>query len=183
MNTGTQRSGTTPFGAWTSTTPVGPALRGKTRDQKYMPLIMVMHKCDYVATASVAFLKDFYDKLDEAIEAEKRGMAYIHVFSPCATGWRFDPSMTIEVQRLAVETNTFPLWEYKRDEGRIRFTHRADNPLPVEHYLTMVGKFRHLNKKEIAYIQKRTDERMELLRSIAIDSEEKETHPTRAATV
>jgi len=173
MNTGTQRSGTTPFGAWTSTTPVGSVLRGKTRDQKYMPLIMVMHKCEYVATASVAFMKDFYDKLDKAIEAEKRGMAYIHVFSPCASGWRFDPSMTIEVQRMAVKTNMFPLWEYNNAEGRIRFTQVIDNPLPLERYLSLVGKFRHLNREEIAHIQKNTTERLDLLKSLSLAPEEK----------
>lgn len=174
MNTGMQRSGTTPFGSWTSTTPVGPELRGKARDQKYMPLIMVMHKCEYVATASVAYLHDFYRKLDKAVEAEKKGMAYIHVFSPCVTGWRFDSSQTIQVQKMAVETNTFPLWEYEEGNGKIRFTRTVDNPLPVECYLSMVGKFRHLNKKEIDSIQKMTDKRIELLKSLALKEEKAE---------
>ncbi len=172
MNTGGQRSGTTPFGAWTSTTPVGSELRGKTRDQKYMPLIMVMHRCEYVATVSIAYLHDFYYKLDKAIEAEKRGLAYIHVFSPCVTGWRFDSSKTIEVQRMAVETNTFPLWEYEDRIGKIRFTHKVENPIPVERYLKMLGKFRHLNKNEIDYIQKMTNKRIELLQSLSLKEEE-----------
>jgi phenylglyoxylate dehydrogenase beta subunit len=177
MNTGTQRSGTTPFGAWTSTTPVGAALRGKTRDQKYMPLIMVMHQCEYVATASVAFMKDFYEKLDKAIEAEKRGMAYLHVFSPCASGWRFDPSMTIEVQRMAVETNVFPLWDYEKAVGKIRFTHDIDHALPVERYLSLIGKYRHLNPDETAIIQKTTDKRVELLKALSVDAGSIRKHP------
>lgn len=172
MNTGMQRSGTTPFGSWTSTTPVGPGLRGKTRDQKYMPLIMVSHNCEYIATACIAYLDDFYHKLDKAIEAEKRGMAYVHLFSPCVTGWRFDPPMTIEVQRMAVKTNVFPLWEYEKRKGRIQFTHKIDNPLPVERYLSMIGKFRHLNKDEIGHIQKTTTERMELLKSLSLNQRE-----------
>jgi phenylglyoxylate dehydrogenase beta subunit len=167
MNTGTQRSGTTPFGAWTSTTPVGRELRGKTRDQKYMPLIMVTHRCEYVATASIAYLDDFYRKLDKAMGASKKGMAYLHVFSPCVSGWRYDTSMTIEVQRMAVETNYFPLWEYENEKGRIRFTHKTDDGTPVERYLSMLGKFRHLNAGEIAHIQKTTDERIRLLKSLS----------------
>ena len=167
MNTGTQRSGTTPFGAWTSTTPVGRELRGKARDQKYMPLIMVTHRCEYVATASIAYLDDFYRKLDKAMRAAKKGMAYLHVFSPCVSGWRYDTSMTIEVQRMAVETNYFPLWEYENEKGRIRFTHKTDYGLPVERYLSMLGKFRHLNANEIAHVQKTTDERIRLLESLS----------------
>ena len=167
-NTGMQRSGTTPFGSWTSTTPVGPKLRGKTTDQKYLPLLMVMHRCEYVATASISYLHDFYKKLDKAIEAEKRGMVYLHVFSPCVTGWRFDTSQTIEVQRMAVETNAFPLWEYDDRVGKIKFTHEVTNPLPIKKYLSILGKFRHLNKKEIEYIQKLTDRRVEILKSLSV---------------
>jgi phenylglyoxylate dehydrogenase beta subunit len=82
MNTGVQRSSTTPYGAWTSTTPVGSVLRGKTRDAKPMPLLMVMHNCEYVATASTAFMEDYYAKLEKAIEAAKKGMltsTYFHL--------------------------------------------------------------------------------------------------------
>ena len=170
-NTGMQRAGTTPFGSWTSTTPVGTKLRGKTRDQKYLPLIMAMHRCEYVATACVAYLEDFYHKLDRALEAEKRGMAYLHVFSPCVTGWRFDPSQTIEVQRKAVETNVFPLWEYDDNVGHIKFTHKMKRVLLVEKYLSMLGKYRHLNKEEIAYIQGLVNKRMQILNALTMEEE------------
>ena len=164
MNTGVQRSGTTPYGAWTSTTPVGPALRGKTRDNKNMPLIMMMHNCEYVATASLAFLEDYYKKLDKAIEASKRGMAYIHVFSPCPTGWRFTPSMLIEVARKGVETNMVPLWEFEYKTWELRFTYPVDNPVPVEKYLSLVGKYRHLSPEQIKHIQEVTNQRIEVLK-------------------
>jgi phenylglyoxylate dehydrogenase beta subunit len=167
MNTGSQRSGTTPFGSWTSTTPVGAALRGKTRDQKYMPLIMMMHKCEYVATASVAFLHDFYEKLDKALEASERGMAYLHVFSPCVSGWRYETAKTMAVQRMAVAANMFPLWECENQTGRIRFTVPVDQPVPVERYLSMLGKYRHLNDAEIAHVQRTADERIALLGALA----------------
>jgi phenylglyoxylate dehydrogenase beta subunit len=164
MNTGVQRSGTTPYGAWTSTTPVGSVLRGKSRDAKHMPLLMVIHNCEYVATASTAFMHDYYVKLDRAIEAAKKGMAYIHVFSPCPTGWRFSPSQLIEVARKAVQTNMVPLWEYKYQEGRIRFTHPVDNPLPVQAYLSLIGKYKHLDEEQITLIQNQTNRKIGMLK-------------------
>lgn len=160
MNTGVQRSSTTPYGAWTSTTPVGTALRGKTQDAKPLPLLMVMHNCEYVATASPAFMEDYYAKLGKAVEASRRGMAYIHVFSPCPTGWRFPPNQLIEVARKAVETNMAPLWEYESRVGSIRFTRPVDNPLRVESYLKLIGKYRHLSEEQVAYIQRKVNERM-----------------------
>ncbi len=172
MNTGVQRSSTTPFGAWTSTTPVGSVLRGKTRDAKPMPIVMMMHNCEYVATASSAFIEDYYEKLEKAIEASKHGMAYIHVFSPCPTGWRFLPSKLIEVARKAVETNIVPLWEYDNKERRLRFTYPVDNPLPVNEYLKLIGKYRHLSDEQIAHIQERTDEQIEILRRFEKGSKE-----------
>jgi phenylglyoxylate dehydrogenase beta subunit len=170
MNTGVQRSSTTPFGAWTSTTPVGSVLRGKTRDAKPMPLIMVMHNCEYVATASTAFLEDYYAKLEKAIEAAGRGMAYIHVFSPCPTGWRFPTQKLIEVGRKAVETNMVPLWEYEYKTRRIRFTHPVDEPLPVQEYLSLIGKYRHLSDEQIAYIQGQTERKIEMLKNFTRES-------------
>jgi phenylglyoxylate dehydrogenase beta subunit len=179
MNTGVQRSSTTPYGAWTSTTPVGSVLRGKTRDAKPMPLIMVMHNCEYVATASTAFMEDYYGKLEKAIEAAKKGMAYIHVFSPCPTGWRFPTGKLIEVARKAVETNTVPLWEYEYKEGRIRFTHPVDNPLPVQAYLSLIGKYKHLDDKQIAFIQEQTNRKIGVLKNFARE-EKKEPVPNAA---
>jgi phenylglyoxylate dehydrogenase beta subunit len=164
MNTGVQRSSTTPYGAWTSTTPVGAVLRGKTRDAKPMPLLMVMHNCEYVATASTAFMEDYYAKVEKAIEAAKKGMAYIHVFSPCPTGWRFPPGKLIEVARKAVETNMVPLWEYEYREGRIRFTHPVDKPLPVQAYLSLIGKYKHLDEEQIVFIQEQTDRKIGVLK-------------------
>ena len=179
MNTGVQRSSTTPYGAWTSTTPVGSVLRGKTRDAKPMPLIMVMHNCEYVATASTAFMEDYYAKVEKAIEAAKKGMAYIHVFSPCPTGWRFPPGKLIEVARKAVKTNMVPLWEYEYKEGRIRFTHPVDNPLPVQAYLSLIGKYKHLDEKQIAFIQEQTNRKIGVLKNFARE-EKKEPVPNAA---
>jgi phenylglyoxylate dehydrogenase beta subunit len=128
---------------------------------------MMMHNCEYVATASTAFMEDYYEKLDKAIEAAKRGMAYIHVFSPCPTGWRFPPAKLIEAGRKAVETNIVPLWEFTAEEGRLRFTRSPDNPLPVQEYLKLIGKYRHLSDEQIEHIQKKVDKDIEKLRSLS----------------
>ena len=174
MNTGVQRSSTTPYGAWTSTTPVGSVLRGKTRDAKPLPLLMVMHDCEYVATASTAFLEDYYAKLEKAVKAADRGMAYIHVFSPCPTGWRFPPHQLIEVARKAVETNMVPLWEYDSEHARLRFTHPVDQPKPVQVYLSLIGKYKHLSDEQIAHIQRQTNRRIEMLKNFTREDKEKE---------
>ena len=169
MNTGVQRSSTTPYGSWTTTTPVGSVLRGKTQDAKPMAILMMMHNCEYVATASTAFMDDYYDKLEKAIQAAKKGMAYIHVFSPCPTGWRFPPAKLIEVSRKGVETNLIPLWEYQKDTGKLRFTHSIDNPLPVQEYLKLVGKFRHMAPEQIAHIQEHVDKTIITLKGFTGD--------------
>jgi phenylglyoxylate dehydrogenase beta subunit len=168
MNTGMQRSGCTPYGAWTSTTPVGERHKGKSQDAKNLPLIMVSHRCEYVATASTAFMEDFYAKLDRAIEASKRGFAYLHVYSPCTTGWRFPAQKNIEVARAAVEANFVMLWEYSPPDG-LRLTHPVDRPLPITAYLEAQGKFRHLSEDQVEHIQRHVDENVALIRRLAED--------------
>lgn len=166
MNTGMQRSSCTPYGAWTSTTPVGRESRGKTQDAKNLPLLMVMHNCEYVATASTAFMEDFYDKLDKAIQASKRGFAYLHVYSPCTTGWRFPSQQNIEVARKAVETNFVLLWEFD-PVHRLHLTHPVDDPLPIAAYLKAQGKYRHLSAEQIAHIEATVAENVAVIRRLA----------------
>jgi phenylglyoxylate dehydrogenase beta subunit len=167
MNTGMQRSSCTPYGAWTSTTPVGegsegmPSL-GKTQDAKNLPLIMVNHRCEYVATASAAYMEDFYDKLDKAIEASRHGFAYLHVYSPCTTGWRFPTDQNMEVARKAVETNFVVLWEFNPRDG-LRLSRPVDRPRPVTDYLKAMGRFRHLSEEQIAHIQSKVAENLDFV--------------------
>lgn len=168
MNTGMQRSGCTPFGAWTSTTPVGERGKGKSQDAKNLPLLMVMHRCEYVATASTAFMEDLYQKLDKAIAASKRGFAYLHVYSPCTTGWRFPSQQNMEVARKAVETNFVMLWDYDPRNG-LRLTHPVDNPLPVTEYLKALGKYRHLSPEQIAHIQGTIEQNVALITRLSFE--------------
>jgi len=157
MNTGMQRSSCTPFGAWTSTTPVGRESRGKSQDAKNLPLLMMMHGCEYVATASTGDMADLYAKLDRAIDASRRGFAYLHIYSPCTTGWRFPSQENIEVARKAVATNFVLLWEYT-PAGGLRRTHPERKPLPVSEYLKTLGRFRHLSPEQVQHIQTKIDE-------------------------
>ncbi|MBA3904581.1 MAG: phenylglyoxylate dehydrogenase [Rhodocyclaceae bacterium] len=166
MNTGMQRSSCTPFGAWTSTTPVGERGKGKTQDAKNMPVLMMMHNCEYVATASTAFMDDLYDKLDKAIAASRRGFAYLHIYSPCTTGWRFPSAENIEVARKAVETNFVMLWEFNPRDG-LCLTRSPDDPLPIDEYLEALGKYRHLEPEQVEHIEGTVADNVAFIRSLA----------------
>ncbi len=167
MNTGMQRSSCTPYGAWTSTTPVGERSRGKTQDAKNVPVLMMMHNCAYVATASTAFMEDLYAKLDRAIEASERGFAYLHVYSPCTTGWRFPSEDNIAVARMAVETNFVMLWEFEPASG-LRLSRSIDDPRPVREYLEAQGKYRHLAADQVAHIEAGIARQASFIRRLAI---------------
>ena len=166
MNTGVQASGVTPYGSWTSTTPVGDSLRGAQAEAKNLPVIMMMHNCSYVATASTGYLEDYYEKLDKAVEVAKTGMAYLHVHTPCPTGWRIPPHLISEVCRMQVRTNFVMLWEYTPATG-VRLTRSVDKPEPAEKYLKMIGKYKHLSAEQIAHIQKSVNQKVVYLKQVA----------------
>lgn len=164
MNTGIQASGSTPFLAWTNSTPVGGTRHGKDRLSKNLPLIMVEHGVPYVATATIAYMEDFGQKLTKAMGV-KDGLSYIHLFSPCPTGWRASPSTAIDISRLAVETNYFPLWE--AEKGVIRLTKEIARPKPIEEYTKSVGRFSHLDEDDLQQFQAMVDERFDRIKSLA----------------
>ncbi len=151
MNTGIQRSGSTPFGASTTTAPAGKKSIGQATWKKNMPAIAVAHGIPYVATACPSYPFDLMSKVRKAVEIE--GPTYIHVLSVCPTGWRMPSDLTIRMGRLAVETGVFPLYEVENG----RYTLNIDLPQlrPVEEYLKLQGRFRHLDKESIALIQER----------------------------
>ncbi|MDY6972074.1 MAG: thiamine pyrophosphate-dependent enzyme [Desulfatiglans sp.] len=161
MNTGAQRSGTSPYKSWTSTTPVGKYARGKRQKPKYLPLIMAFHGVSYVATASVSFPEDYTKKLLKA-KTIKDGMAYIHLLCPCPTGWHSPSDRTIEIGKMAVETNYFPLWEAER--GKFRFTHLPKSPKPVGEFTSLMGRFSHLTDEELEDIQESVNSRFDAVK-------------------
>jgi pyruvate/2-oxoacid:ferredoxin oxidoreductase beta subunit len=165
MNTGNQRSSATPLGAATTTTPVGKMSRGKPTVSKNMPMIMLMHRPTYIATATLSHLEDFAKKLQKAKEKVKEGFVYLHVFSPCPVGWRIDSNRVIEVCRAAVRTNYFPLWE--AEDGKLKFTVQVAAPKPIAEFTKLMRKFSHLKEDGLAELQKQVDERYTLLKKIS----------------
>lgn len=164
MNTGYQRSSTTSHGSNTSTTPAGAAINGKEQQQKYLPLIMAMHNIEYCATASPSNMADLVAKIQKGLAASKKGFAYLHVFSPCPTGWKFAPDQSIEIARKAVASNMFPLWEM--ENGKYQLS-EVKKPITVAEFVKSIGKFKSLTGDDIAAIQRMVDARMELLRKLA----------------
>jgi pyruvate ferredoxin oxidoreductase beta subunit len=166
-NTGMQRSGATPYGAWTTTTP-----SGKRERKKDMALIMAAHKIPYVATACPSYPLDLVNKLRKAKEI--KGTKYIHILAPCPTGWRYDTSKTVEMGRLAVLTGLWALFEI--EHGRFKLNAPSDRLLdkskrkPVKEYLTLQGRFRNLKEEDIERIQKWVDEDWEYYSKLASNS-------------
>lgn len=170
MNTGIQRSGGTPYGASTTTSQAGKVVPGKLEQKKPIADIMVAHDMPYVATASPYYWKDLIAKARKGIEVN--GPAFLHVFAPCPRGWRSDPSKSIELSRVAVETCVFPLWEAVNGEYQLSTPSKVmalapQKKKPVREYLQVQGRFRHLftpqNEKMIEEIQRLTDEKWQRL--------------------
>lgn len=155
MNTGVQRSGTTPKGAVTTNTP----FKGKQQHKKDVPAIMAAHGIDYVATASAAYPLDLYDKVKRAISL--RGTKYIHIHTPCPPGWGFEPRYSIKIGRLAVETGYYDLYEV--EQGDFRLTGASEKLVekrqlvPVRDYLRTQARFRLLTDEQVAEVQAQID--------------------------
>jgi pyruvate ferredoxin oxidoreductase beta subunit len=154
MNTGVQRSGLTPFDTNTTTSPVGVKSSGNIRHKKPMPEIALAHGIPYVAVASAGFTQDLQRKVKKALSI--KGPKYIQIHVPCPLGWRHETAMTLEVAKLAVETGLYPLFEY---ENGVLISRRQITPKPVEEYLKVQGRFKHLlnNPAAIKQIQEIAD--------------------------
>jgi len=151
MNTGIQRSSSTPFGAATTTSPAGKLKPGQITWKKNMGEIAVAHNIPYVATACSSYPFDLIEKVKKA--ARIHGPAYVHVLSVCPTGWRIPPNKAIWIGRLAVETGVFPLYEV--ENGKYRITVDVPELKPVLDYLKPQGRFRHLTPELVDQIQER----------------------------
>ena len=148
MNTGIQVSSSTPEHTWTGTTPAG-----NTRHKKQIMEIMAAHRIPYAATASIGFPEDLAAKVKKA--KGMRGTRFLHLLSPCNTGWKIGTDQAPLVARLSVETNVFPLYEIF-DGLRYVINYRPKG-LPVERYLSPQGRYGHLTAEQIASIQAGTD--------------------------
>jgi pyruvate ferredoxin oxidoreductase beta subunit len=157
MNTGIQRSSATPFGAWTSTSPVGPVVRGKTVQRKDLTAIVAAHNIPYVAQASPSNWRDMVTKAEKAFNAD--GPAFLNVISPCVPGWKYEPAQTIQMGKLAVDSCYWPLYEI--EDGQYKVNYKPKQKAPLEAYLKPQGRFKHLldpdNKSLLEELQSQVD--------------------------
>jgi pyruvate ferredoxin oxidoreductase beta subunit len=166
MNTGIQRSSSTPYGAATTTSPAGKVSIGQVSWKKNMPAIAAAHNIPYVATACPSYPFDLMAKVAKA--ADKPGPAYVHVLSVCPTGWRCPTDLSVRLGRLAVETGTFPLYEV--EDGQYKLNFDFPELKPVTAYMKLQGRFRHLSDDIIEKIQQRVTADYAALKERAVES-------------
>ncbi len=162
MNTGYQRSGLTPFDAYTTTSPSGKESFGNNRPKKYMPEIAMAHRIPYTAVASAGYPMDLQKKVKKAKSI--KGAKYLQVDVPCVPGWKYEPKYSVKLAQLAVQTGLYPLFEAEYE--KIISVKKISKKVPVEEYLKLQGRFKHLFKDdagraEIEKIQKIADENIE----------------------
>lgn len=171
MNTGIQRSSSTPFGAATTTSPAGKVRpSGQNTWKKDMTAIAAAHAIPYTATACPSHYTDLMKKVRRAKEVD--GPAYIHILSICPTGWRIPPEKAIEYGKLAVNTGVFPLYEV--DHGVWKLSRKPKELKPVADYLKGQGRYRHLDDGLVAVIQDKVNEKWERLQKMCLMTAEEE---------
>lgn len=143
MNTGIQRSSATPKYTDTTTSPAGKKIPGKQQYRKDLAMVMANHHLPYVAqSAAVGNFKDLYEKAEKAIYT--KGPAFLNVLAPCPRGWGYDTPNLMDINKLAVETCFWPLYEV--EDGKYRITYKPKSKLPVEEFLKAQARFKHMFK-------------------------------------
>jgi len=160
MNTGIQKSGLTPYGTKTTTTPAGKNLPGSITMKKNMFEIVAAHDIAYAATASVGYLEDFMRKVQKAKDTE--GTSYIHVFAPCPTGWGHESNITIDLAKQAVDSGLWYLAEY--ENGEFTLNKNPKEFASVEDYLKVQSRFKHLTDENIEVIKAHRDKKWTKMR-------------------
>ena len=156
MNTGIQRSSSTPYGAWTTTTT---GRDWKKLRKKNIVEVLVAHRIPYAATASIAYPDDLLRKAQKA--KMMKGSRFLHIYASCPTGWRIPSEMSVKIARMAVQTNIFPLYEV---EDGLRYTiNYKPREYLVREYFKLQGRFRHLTDQDLDQIQQMVNEDRELL--------------------
>ena len=161
MNTGVQKSGLTPYGTRTTTSPAGRNLPGSIRPKKNMFEIVAAHGIPYAATASIGYPQDYLNKLEKAKNTD--GTSFIHILAPCPTGWGSDSELTVQIGREAVDSGLWILSEYENGEYRVNVNPKEF--LPVRTYLEKQGRFSHLTEENIKVLESWRDARWEKVRS------------------
>jgi len=157
MNTGNQRSGATPRGSHTTTSPAGKVQQGKKEYKKDLTAIIEGHHINYVAQGSISNFADLTKKVKRALEVE--GPSFINLISPCQRSWGYDPSLTVKIADLAVQTNFWPLYEV--DHGKFILNYEPKEKKPIMEWLKSQKRFKHLlkpeNEKLVREIQEHVD--------------------------
>lgn len=148
MNTGIQRSSSTPLGASTSTCPAGTVKWGKEQHYKDITAIMIAHNIPYVAQAAPHNFRDLMTKVEKALNCG--GPAFLNILTPCHRGWRIKMEDAIEMSRLAVDTCFWPLYEV--ENGQYRLTYKPREKKPLVEWLKPQGRFKHLFTDKNKYI-------------------------------
>ena len=155
MNTGIQKSTLTPFGARTTTTPVGSKVQGNRSFKKNMFEIVAAHGITYAATASVGYLPDFLNKVEKASKIQ--GTKYIHVIAPCPTGWGIKTEDCIEVAKEVVDCGLWYLAEF--ENGEFKLNKRPKEFTSIESYIKRQGRFKHMTDEDIENVVKARDQK------------------------
>jgi pyruvate ferredoxin oxidoreductase beta subunit len=167
MNTGVQRSSSTPFGASTTTSPAGKVTpAGQMTWKKDMTAIAAAHNIPYTATACPTYYNDLIKKVQKAKTVN--GPAYLHILSVCPTGWRIPPNKAIEYGKLAVDSGVFPLYEV--ENGVWKLSRKPKELIPVTDYFKGQGRYRHLDETMVAEIQNKVNKRWERLVKITSEA-------------
>jgi pyruvate ferredoxin oxidoreductase beta subunit/2-oxoisovalerate ferredoxin oxidoreductase beta subunit len=151
MNTGIQRSSATPYGAWTTTTPVK---FFKNQPKKDINAIMAAHRIPYQATASISYPEDLFKKAKKAKDI--KGTRFLHIYAPCPTGWKSRPEDAVKLGRMVIQNCIFPLYEIEYGE-KYTLNIKVKDKKPINDYLKLQGRFRHLKPDDIQIMQEEVD--------------------------
>jgi pyruvate ferredoxin oxidoreductase beta subunit len=167
MNTGIQRSGSTPLHAWTKTSEVGKAHLGKEQVKKDIVAIAVAHRLPYIATLSPGVFTDFLAKTTKAFTI--KGPRFLCAISPCVPGWKYESNQTLNIAKLAVDTCIWPLYEIEHGKWKLSYD-PGENKKPITEYVKLQGRFKHLmlpeNKPLLDEMQRNVDTRWEYIKKM-----------------
>lgn len=161
MNTGIQKSGLTPFGTKTTTTPTGQNIHGSETHKKNLFEIVAAHGIKYAATASIGYHQDFIDKVQKA--SQVNGASFIHVTASCPTGWGSTSETSVSIMKDMVDCGLWFLAEY--ENGEFKLNKNPKEFKPIKDYLMQQARFKHLDEKDIAEIKKHRDETWKRMRN------------------
>lgn len=160
MNTGIQKSGLTPFGTKTTTTPAGKNLPGSITEKKNLFEIIAAHDIKYAATASIGYINDFINKVNKAKQVN--GTSFIHVYASCPTGWGTPTETSVEIAKEAVDCGLWYLAEYENGEFKLNRNPKEFKSVPE--YIKKQGRFKHLTDDQIKRIEESRDRKWERIR-------------------